>query len=1668
MKLRTRLLVFSLLVSIAPFLIIGATSLLQGRAALSRQAFSQLESLNEVKKQEIEKFFAGRREDMRLLLEMVNLLYRNAIQKLQSVQENKLAQVRAYFKQRYDDIKVLSAQEIVAQAVEQYDGAVKMEGEAGGMAWESIDARLGEALRQFRAQYAYHDLLLIAEDGDIVFTATRGPDLGQNVLDGKLKDSSLHQAFKQGREGVALVDYAPYPPAEGRHVAFLAAPVFRFGEFAGTVILALTADPLNAIMQRREGMGETGESYLVGARNGQTEYRSDRVLNAETGIFGQPKTGPNIQKALKGESGVSIQANENNILMVGAYAPVKVPGLQWAMLSTMTLEEAITPRLPNSETDFFTKYISEYHYYDLLLIHPNGNVFYTVRRGSDYNTNIREGRYADTHFARLIETVLARPRPSMSDYALYPPSGNRPAAFLAQPLMSGEDVELIVALQMDDTALNALMEERTGLGETGETYLVGDDALMRSNSVLSPATHSLRASLTLPEMGRVETPSSEAALNGDSGHWITHNYRGERVLSAYAPLTVGDKRWALIAEMSVAEAFAPIRELEILVGVLAFILVVLIWLFVNRFTRHLITPLLRVNHHLKSMAQGRLAEDNLEYRGRDEIAEIVNSAHQLKSAFRSTMDQAHAIAAGDYSQEVRLLSDHDQLGIALRDMTRTLRQVIAQANAIAAGDYSREVRLLSERDQLGEALLKMTRTLREVTARNEEARRQLEYENAQKSQQDWVKSGQTGLNEQMGGEQELNDLGKHILSFLAGYVGAQVGTFYVYKETVNHQEPDRLKLIATYAYKRRKTLNGEIELGEGLVGQAALERETILVSQLPEDYIPVQSSLGNAPPRYLLLLPFLYETNLKGVMELGRFEPFEEIHLDFLEQVLPAIGIAVNTTESRARLRELLQQSRTQTEELQTQAEELQSQQEELRQTNEELEERTRDLERQKEAIRQKNQELEKTRAAIEQKAEELELASKYKSEFLANMSHELRTPLNSMLILAQMLKTNRDGNLTEKQLEFAQTIHTAGSDLLKLINEILDLAKVEAGRLEVHCETHSLESLREVLARKFQHLAQEKGLEFRVEMAPELPTKIYTDSQRLQQIVTNLLSNAFKFTESGGEVVLRIGRPAPGTRFSRSDLNPETTLAFRVSDTGLGIPEDKQKLIFEAFQQADGSTSRRYGGTGLGLSISREMANLLGGELQLESEENQGSTFTLLVPESYSPESAASGRPMNAKAAAAAASATLTRHKQDSGSAGKGAKSDPPSSGSNGPEDDREQITEHDKVLMIVEDDQDFARVLQDTAHEKNFKCVIAEDGKQALDMAEKYQPHAIILDVGLPQVDGWTVMERLKDNPRTRHIPVHFISGNDQKQEAQSMGAIGYLVKPVSMESLGQAFHRIENFIENKLRRVLLVMDQASRIEQVKDLIGSERVSLHLEEDIDPAWEALCREAFDCIILDAGVAGDKGLELLERLKHEEKLTPIPIILYAERDLSEGEEKRLQECADSLTVKAVRSPERLLDESILFLHQVETQLPARQQGILQKLHDKESLFAGRKILLADDDVRNIFALTTILEEKGVEVLVARNGQEAVDKLLDHPDTALVLMDIMMPVLDGYAAMREIRARPPFRKLPIIALTAKAMKGDRVKCLEAGANDYLSKPLDMDKLLSLIRVWLYR
>ncbi|WP_109124186.1 response regulator [Dyella sp. C11] len=1000
--------------------------------------------------------------------------------------------------------------------------------------------------------------------------------------------------------------------------------------------------------------------------------------------------------------------------------------------------------------------------------------------------------------------------------------------------------------------------------------------------------------------------------------------------------------------------------------------------------------------------------------------------------------------------------------MTFRLITRPIRRMTDLMTRLADHDHTVEIRQLERRDEIGEI------------ARALQVFKQMAIETAA---QTWVKTQVSQIASDLQKTESEREFAEQLTGTLGPLLECGVAVFYRYDE-----EQHRLRLQGTYGYQQRRHLGTEYTLGEGLVGQCAVEMKPITLQNVPDDYVRIHSGTGEASPRSISVLPMIYRGKLLGVLELASFQHFTNPQERLLQELIPIAALSLENLGRAIRTQDLLERTSEQADELRASEDILRRQQQDLQVTNEELNAKTHELQEQSqrllaseeelrvqteelqasnEELRQKTDTLNQQKHVLEQlqretqeKAEELARASQYKSEFLANMSHELRTPLNSLLILSRSLADNREGNLDGEQVESARIIHDSGSNLLRLINDILDLSKVEAGKMDVVIDDFPLADLERALKRTFNHVAQEKQLSFVVKIDPGLPDAIRTDSTKLEQVANNLIGNAFKFTHQGA-VTVHIGRPSAAIALPPS-LRGKDVLAIAVTDTGIGIPPEKAQKIFQAFEQVDASTSRQYGGTGLGLTISKRIAELLDGDIVLHSDVGHGSTFTILLPldgpSGLANTSPAVSSPTPAPSRPSVTSALLPETI----------------------EDDRESIAPGDTVILIVEDDPVFARILADMVRRKGYRVLAAADGESGLQLAAHYRPTGILLDVMLPGMDGWTVIERLKENAATRHVPVHFISAVDEANRGRDLGAVGFLTKPVSREAIGDAFDRLLHFAEGRMRHLLIVDDDADSRAAMRTLLRNDEVTIDEAGSAEEALERMTGTTYDCIVLDLGLPGMSGMEFLEKLSASGRIPPV--VVYSGRELSREESLKLRQYTDSIVIKGARSPERLLDEVSLFLHSIQG-ARVRQASVgatatatvpAAATPSDPGELAQRKVLLVDDDMRNLFALSKVLRGWGMQVTMAQDGLKALKALEDNHDIELVLMDVMMPVMDGYDTIREIRAQPSLAKLPIIALTAKAMRGDREKCLEAGANDYLSKPIDIDKLSSMMHVWLHR
>jgi signal transduction histidine kinase/DNA-binding response OmpR family regulator/HAMP domain-containing protein len=997
----------------------------------------------------------------------------------------------------------------------------------------------------------------------------------------------------------------------------------------------------------------------------------------------------------------------------------------------------------------------------------------------------------------------------------------------------------------------------------------------------------------------------------------------------------------------------------------------------------------------------------------------------------------------------------DNVNQLAANLTTQVRAIADVANAVTSGDLTRSISVEAQGEvaALKDKINEMIGTLAETTRQNND--------------QDWLKTNIARFTGMLQGQRDLSTVSRLLLSELTPLVQAQQGTFYLADSST---DTPVLKLIAGYAYDEQTEGKTQFRMGQSLIGQCALEKRRILLDQVPSGYIRISSSLGEAAPVSIVVLPVLFEGEAKAVIELASFQRFSDIHLAFLDQITQSLGIVLNTIAAMMRTEELLKQSQALAEQLQK--------------TNAELEEKAQMLAEQKTEVEAKNREVEQAKAALEEKAEQLALTSKYKSEFLANMSHELRTPLNNLLILAQMLGENAEKNLLPKQVKYAETIHSSGTDLLALINDILDLSKIESGKMDVDIGSVRLMDIRDYCTRTFRHVADDKGLEFEIELDSALEREsIHTDAKRLQQVLKNLLSNALKFTEKGS-VQFKMERAASGWSPGHPVLSrAKNVIALSVTDTGIGIPQDKQRIIFEAFQQADGTTSRRYGGTGLGLSISRELARLLGGEIGLHSAPGVGSTFTLYLPQVYV------GLAQLSKTEREPAMAAFPRIPVSSnmGLAGKEIAAatpearlpaapsmtfTPPSSVPDvmGDElaidDDRTIIKPGDGVILIIEDDATFARILVDLAREKGLKALVAARGSTALLLAREYSPDAITLDINLPDVMGWILLDRLKHDPLTRHIPVHIISGDENRSWAFTLGAMTYLEKSTSREALEKAFAVIHASAHRTKKKLLLLTSNAGLRREIHQCVGGGDLLLLDAESGAEARTILQQQDLDGLVIDLSSPEIAALQIADELSRTLRGPQVPILLYGARSLTEADAAKIRTLERSTVVRQAASSVQLLYQTVLLFHRADADLSEEQRNVLAGMERTNASLSGKKVLVVDDDLRNIFALTSLLEQNNMNVVHAENGRDGIEILNKHPDTAAVLMDIMMPEMDGYETTRAIRQIPEFRRLPIIALTAKAMKGDREKCLQAGASDYVTKPVELDHLFSVLRVWI--
>jgi len=1078
---------------------------------------------------------------------------------------------------------------------------------------------------------------------------------------------------------------------------------------------------------------------------------------------------------------------------------------------------------------------------------------------------------------------------------------------------------------------------------------------------------------------------------------------------------------------------------------------------VNMMASNLTSQVRGIAKVVTSVATGNLKQ-KLSISSRGEVAQLTDTINEMIDTLAVFADQVTTVAR-EVGVDGRLGGQANVPGASgiwknltenvnqlAENLTTQVRAISEVASAVTKGDLTRTIRVEAkgEVEELKDTINQMIANLKETTLRNQE--------------QDWLKSNLAKFTQMLQGQKDLNTVTRRILSELAQVVNAQHGMFYILEQDdATGTSNSMLKLFAAYAYKEELGMSKEFRLGEGLVGQCAIEKEKILLTNVPQNYVKIGSGLGDATPLNLIILPVLFEKEIKAVIELASFEVFNETHVDFLGQLTESIGIVLNTIETNSRTEHLLEQST--------------SLADELKRTNEDLQDKAHLLVKQKEEVENKNKEVEEARKSLEEKAEQLTLTSKYKSEFLANMSHELRTPLNSLLILAQQLFENQEGNLTEKQVKFAKTIHSCGDDLIQLINDILDLSKIESGYISADFINVRFNEITSFVETTFKHVSESKSLKFTIEKDQRLPDIMETDIQRLNQILKNLLSNAFKFTEKG-EVKLRIYESAKSWKMGSPSLEKaRKVVAFEISDTGIGILKEKQNIIFEAFQQAEGSTSRKYGGTGLGLSISRGLADLLGGTIELDSEVGKGSVFTLYLPLDYNPKlmkkEKQSTLPIseyelvqNDEKLSIQTVQSIKLPERDLENVNELI---------NHTGDDRNNITTTDKVVLVVEDDLRFAKIMIDKAHEMNLKAVVATNFGEVFDLTNKYNPTAVTLDIKLPDASGWKILDLFKNDMNFRHIPIHLISGEENRALALKRGARSFQLKPLKNEALAVLFKDIVDFNEKTIKQLLVVEDNEIDCSQIiKELENGDLINISIAATGKEAIQLISNNVYDCVIVDYMLPDIGGLDFVMEINHVKKVQMMPVIIYSAKDFTAKEKTQLKQYANKILLKNVNSLELLLEEAIMHMHINHKQLLPEKRKIIEYLRLKEDVLANKYVLVVDDDVRNLFALTTAFEKYNIHTITAESGQDAINILNENNTIDMVLMDIMMPEMDGYETTQKIRREHKNSNLPIIAVTAKAMKGDREKCIEAGASDYITKPVKIDQLLSLMRVWLYK
>jgi len=1327
-----------------------------------------------------------------------------------------------------------------------------------------------------------------------------------------------------------------------------------------------------------------------------------------------------------------------------------VGGYQWSLLEDQYGED-------------LGQFLTTYRYLDLLLLDKQGNMLYSIRQNEDFGSNLMTGKYANNFLSAAISKALATGEPTYSDVGFYEPYDNSLASFLAQAVVDEDGEKIgVVVIQLEDDSITKVMGDLEGFGKTGETYLIGDDLLMRSQSIFEDSSSLLSTNvetdISIAWLARIESESSQ--IRGTRRESYA-GYRGVAVLGVSIPIEFSGVSMLMLAEIAESEALLPVQELierAFLLMVVTIVLVVLLAVFS---ARTITLPIVRLTLWAKELSIGRLHKIDVGTKN-NEIGILNDTFIRLVDSLQDVSRDLTQLSAGDLSGTMAPRGDDDVLVVALNQLRDSMKTVVDQTEVIAGGDYQANIDPRSEKDSLGIALQRMTQKLRD--AKNEDHRK------------NWIKNLQKELADILLGDKDLLSLANELASFMVMVFKGSAGALYVVDP---ENDSNLLTFVGGHAVDERARLKSEVPFGEGFVGETALQQKAMCNNELPRGYLSVHSGLGESDVCCLLVAPFVLNGRVVGVIEVGGFEAFSDSVMEFIESASVSIAIAIDSYFGRQKTQSLLEKTQKQSSVLKTQqdelvlvnsslklqAEKLRASEEELKQQSEELRVSNEELEEKQLSLSKKNEIVLNAKQELQIQRDELALASKYKSEFLANMSHELRTPLNSMLILSKSLADNREGNLSPEQRQDAQIVYEGGKGLLGLINDIMDLSKVEAGMLDLHIESVELQRVAKNMEVVFARVASEKNVEFSISVQSEAPQAIHSDGKRLEQVLKNFLSNAFKFT-SKGRVLFSIGPVDKNVQFRNSALSFDKAVAFVVKDSGIGIPVAKQNAIFEAFQQVDGSTSRKYGGTGLGLSISREISSLLGGEIHLESVQGEGSTFTLYIPITISESdiNESFGLAETGSSNIDGNRVSPARYQPDvyMGSC----ESIEP--GEIWLSDDRAQCSPGDNSILIVEDDKTFASVLLRLARARNFKAIVTNKGRDGLLLAENYQPSGVLLDLGLPDIHGYQVLEQLKYHIKTRHIPVHIISGVEAN-DTDRIGVVSFLKKPIEEETLVEVFNNIRKVLAENIKTLLVIEDDLANQQAISRLLDNDGIKISFASQLNDAEEMLAQKRFSCIILDLGLPEVEGIEAVNRITGLANAKDTPIVIYTGREMSDAEFAEISERTTSVIVKGKASLDRLVDDVSLFLHKMDFQQQNISDSDVSMHHDEDAMLKERRVLLVDDDMRNVFALKRQLEAVGIDVSVAENGQVAIDQVNQAEQVfELILMDIMMPIMDGYEAMRKLREIPAYQKVPIIALTANAMPEDRKKCIDAGASEYLTKPVDMDRLFSMLRVWLFK